>query len=420
MVKKINKTVLSCSLILTLFIGCGGYDNEDKNIVGEAKLLAPPELLFDFNSSVMQGLIAQIGITDKAAFGIKGYKIIYATKNDRGEDVNASGLITVPVPSSIILEGLKKEGKNFTMSIVSDQHGTIFPDSEAPTTVASSIGTNPAVILSPNSWTIQSIIPLSIVGGFVTIQPDYIGFGSSKGITHPYLLEKSSANTVIDMIESTLKFGNDGNLPLNGQIYLTGYSEGGYATLAAAKEIEKNYPDLSLKGVAPMSGPYDLNLTGMGVLGAPVMQRPDFIGGIVNSYSEYYDLDLTTMVKEPYATKLPTFYKGDYTGAQIRAELTESIDEFFVTDFKVDFLTNPNNRLRTLFVQNNVNDYKPTTPTRLYYCKGDSVIPSIIPESSAAKMGVEAINLSDNLEHVECATPAYQSVAQWFNEIRSK
>ncbi len=420
MVKHVNKTVLGCSLILTLFIGCGGYDNEDKNVVGEAKLLAPAKLLFDFNSSVMQSLIAQIGITDKPAFGIKGYKIIYATKNDKGEDINASGLVTVPVPSSAILEGLRKKGKTYSMSIVSDQHGTIFPDTEAPTNVAATIGTNAAALLSPDSWTIQSIIALSVVGGFVTIQPDYIGFGSSKGITHPYLLEKSSANCVIDMIQSALKFGNDGHLPLNGQIFLTGYSEGGYVTLAAAKEIEKNYPDISLKGVAPMSGPYDLNLTGMGVLSSPTMQRPDFIGGIINSYGQNYDIDLTTMVNEPYATKLPTFFLGDYTGAQIRAELTESIDEFFVTNFKVDFLTNPNNKLRTLFVQNSVNDYKPKTKTKLYYCKGDTVIPSVIPESSAAKMGIEAVNIGDTYEHVECASPAYEAVTQWFNELRSE
>ncbi len=420
MLKQINKIVLSSSLILTLFIGCGGYDNEDKNIVGDAKLLSAPKLLFDFNSSIMQNLIAKMGITDKAAFGIKGYEIIYSVTNENGKDINASGLVTIPVPSETILESLKKEGKNFTMSIVSDQHGTIFPNDEAPTIVAKNLNSNPANILQPSSWTIQSIIPLSVVGGFVTIQPDYIGFGSSKGVTHPYLLEKSSANTVINMIKSMLKFGNDASMPLNGQIYLTGYSEGGYATLATAKEIEKNHPDISLKAVAPMSGPYDLNLTGMGVISAQTMKRPDFIGGIINSYSKYYDIDLTTMVNEPYATKLPTFYTGNYTGAEIRAELTESIDEFFIPAFKLDFLTNQHNTLRTLFIQNSVNDYTPITDTRLYYCKGDTVIPSIIPESSAAKMGVSAVNLSDNLDHTECAPTAYQAVTQWFSEIRSK
>ena len=416
----IKKDILFCSLILTLFTGCGGYDNEGKNVIAKDKLLAPPKLLFDFNSSVMQSLIRQIGITDKAAFGIRGYKIIYATKNEKGEDINASGLITVPVATPLILEKLKKEGKNFTMSIISDQHGTIFPDTEAPTTVASNLNKNPANLVAGQSWTISSLLPFSVIGGFVTIQPDYIGFGSSKGVTHPYLLKRSSANSVIDMIESTIKFCNDANLPLNGQIYLSGYSEGGYVTLAAAKEIEKNYPDLSLKGVAAMSGPYDLNLTGLGVLSVPVMQRPDFIGGIINSYSQNYNIALDTMVKEPYATKLPTFYNGNYTGSQIRAELTQSIDEFFVSEFKTDFLTNPDNRLRTLFVQNSVNDYKPTTKTRLYYCKGDSIIPYTIPQTSAAKMGIDAINLSDTLDHAECAPLAYQSVAKWFDEIRSE
>lgn len=410
MVMKMKALLLTGSLSLVLLSGCGGYDNEDKNVVGANKLVAPPELLFDINASVMQQAIAaNLGITDKPAFGIKGYKIIYRSIDDKGNDVNISGLITVPVPTAQILAGLKSQGKNYTMSIVSDQHGTIFPDYEAPTSAA-------ALTHQPYG----AGIIFSSVAGFMTLQPDYIGFGASKGTPHPYLLEKSSANTVIDMLDAALKFGNDANLPLNGQVYLTGYSEGGYVTLAAAKEIENNHHDLTLKGVAPMSGPYDLGLTGLGVLSADMMGRPDFIGGIIYAYAHANDLALDKMVQEPYATLLPTLYDGQKTGEQIRAQLTESVSDFFIPAYRGDFLQNPANELRTLFVQNSVNDYKPKTDTRLYYCSGDSVIPAVIATTSATKMGITAINIDPTKDHAECAVPAYGAVANWFVELRSK
>jgi len=409
MVKGVKLTFVSGVIALTMLSGCGGYDNENKNVVGANKIIAPPELLFDLNASVMQQAIAQLGITDKPAFGVKGYKIIYRTTDDLGHEVNASGLITVPVPTAQILAGLKQLGKNYSMSIVSDQHGTIFPDYEAPTTAAT---------LTHKPYAAGTLF--SAVGGFLTIQPDYIGFGTSKGIPHPYLIEKSSANVVVDMIEAAIKFGNDAQLPLNGQVFLTGYSEGGYVTLAAADEIENHHPDIHLQGVAPMSGPYDLNLTGMGVLSENNMTRPDFIGGIIYSYAHYFDLPLNEMVQEPYATLLPTLYDAQKTGPEIRAQLTESVAEFFLPAYRMDFLTNSQNKLRTLFVENSVNDYTPTSATRLYYCGGDSVIPPVIAQSSAQKMGVDAINISDNLDHVPCAQAAYPAVVQWFDELRSK
>lgn len=405
----LHTLMATATATLLLLNGCGGYDNEDKNVVGADKIVAPPELLFEINASVMQQAIAQqLGITDKPAFGVKGYKIVYRSKDDLGNDINVSGLITVPVPTEQMLAAFAQQGKPFSLSIVSDQHGTIFPDFEAPTTAAS---------ITKQPYGAGTLF--SAVAGFMTLQPDYIGFGTSKGVPHPYLLEKSSANVVIDMIEAAVKFGNDAQLPLNGQIFLTGYSEGGYATLAAADEIENHYPDLHLQGVAPMSGPYDLNLIGMGVLSTDTMARPDFIGGIVYSYSYYYDITLTDIVNEPYATTLPTLYDAQHTGEQIRAELTESVADFFVPTYRADFLTNPSNSLRTLFAQNSVDDYTPIADTRLYYCGGDSVIPPAVAQSAAQKMGVEAIDLNDTLDHVPCAQAAYPAVAAWFDQLRS-
>jgi pimeloyl-ACP methyl ester carboxylesterase len=400
---------LSISLTTLLMSGCG-IDNTDENIVGEGKFIKVTPL-FDINASTMQPTVTSIA-PGQPAFGIKGYRVVYHTKDERGNDINASGLITVPVPSDLILSGLKAQNKNYSMSIVSNQHGTIFPDVEAPTS---------SVIATHKPTSIGTLF--SAVGGFMTIQPDYIGFGESVKENHPYLLEKASANSVIDMLEAAIKFGNDNTLPLNGQVFLTGYSEGGYVTLAAAKEIETNHPDIKLKGLAPMSGPYDLNLTGMGVLSQTEMSRPDFIAGIVYSYATDLDLGLENIVNAQYASKLPTLYDAQKTGEEIRAELTTSIADFFTPTYRGDFLTNPNNTLRQAFVENSVDDWKPTTPTKLLYCSGDTTIDYRISLSAGQKMGIAPENMVDinsSLGHAECAIPAYGATLKWFSELRSK
>lgn len=406
---KKNGLLLSVSLT-ALFVGGCGIDNTDKNIVGRSSLVKVTPL-FEISAANMQPTVSTLK-PGSPAFGVKGVKLEYKTHNQKGEEILVSGLVTIPVPSKLILAGLKKQGKNYSMSIVSDQHGTIFQDYESPSAAA-------AVTKKPY----QAGTVLSAIGGFLTIQPDYIGFGSSNDKQHPYFIEEDSANVVVDMIKATIQFGDTSNLPLNGQVYLTGYSEGGYITLAAAKEIETHHPDIKLAGVAPLSGPYDLNLTGMGVISNDNMSRPDFIGGIINSYASAYDYNLSTLLSAPYASTLPTLYDArDITKPKefIQAQLTNDVGDFFTPAFRGDFLTNANNALRVDFVNNSVDDYKPTAPTQLYYCSGDSIIDPRLALSASAKMGVPAIDLSAGLDHVPCATPAYATAAAWFAKLRSK
>jgi pimeloyl-ACP methyl ester carboxylesterase len=364
--------------------------------------------MFDISSKQLQPTVTALA-PGHPAFGIKGYRVVYKTHDELGNEVNASALVSVPVPSELILGGLKKEGKDFTISIVEDNHGTIFPDLEAPTSSVIATKKPPKIA-----------VLFSGIGGFMTLQPDYIGYGQSAAHTHPYLLKKSSANTVIDLLKSAIKFGNDNSLPLNGQIFLTGYSEGGYVTLAAQEEIEKNHPELHLKGVVGMSGPYNLALVGMGVLSQPQIGRPDFIGAIINSYSQVYGYKLDEIINTQYASKLPTLYDKKKTGSEIMAELTHETKDFFTPTYRADFLQNDKNPLKVAFVKNSVDDFKPKTPTKLFYCGSDVTIPPAIALFVGKKMGIDAVDINSSLNHTQCAVPAYGATLQYFVNLRSK
>ncbi len=403
----LSKGMLSISAAMIVVMSGCGYDNENQNIMGKSEFISATKL-FEVPGSALQPTVSQLA-PGHPAFGLKSYRILYRTHDQKGAEVNASALLTVPVPTQAILEGLKKQGKSFSLSMVSDQHGTIFQDLEAPTS---------SVIATKKPSTISMIF--SAIGGFMTLQPDYIGYGQSKAHPHPYLLEDASANSVVDLIEAAIKFGNDNHLPLNGQIFLTGYSEGGYVTLAAENAIEKKHPDLRLKGVVAMSGPYDLNLIGMGVVSQPQILRPDFIGAIIDSYASSYDIKLDKILNTQYASKLPTLYDKKRDSQEIMQELTHETKDFFNPLFMRDFLTNPKNPLRAAFIQNSVDDFKPQTPTKLFYCGGDKTVPPTITLKASKVMGVDAIDINSSLGHVECAQKAYPAVLTYFDQLRSK
>ena len=64
------------------------------------------------------------------------------------------------------------------------QHGTTARDAEAPSNevAASKV---PVVLAST---------------GYIVLAPDYVGYGSSKGQPHPYLLAAPSASVVVDLL----------------------------------------------------------------------------------------------------------------------------------------------------------------------------------------------------------------------------
>src|SRR5690606_25925463 len=95
--------------------------------------------------------------------------------------------------------------------------------------------------------------------GYATFIPDYLGYGASTQILHPYYNERYSAMAVIDMIKAGKIFCKNEDIPVSDKLFLAGYSEGGYVTLAAQKEIESNPAhNLKITAVAAGAGGYDL------------------------------------------------------------------------------------------------------------------------------------------------------------------
>ena len=141
----------------------------------------------------------------KPVYEVVNHRLRYLTIDGQGRTVTASGLVSVPVKAS-----------SARSPVLSYQHGTIEQDSEAPTNRATAL--EPAVVLASL--------------GYIVVAADYVGYGASKGAPHPYLLSAPTAAAVIDLLTAAKTWRARKRVADNGRLFLIGYSECGFATVA--------------------------------------------------------------------------------------------------------------------------------------------------------------------------------------------
>jgi predicted esterase len=421
MMKQIVKTVAVVAPLLVL-VGCG--DSLDAPVTEEVK---GGELLVDFSAESMKKSLLSSGVVteEDSVYGYKAYKVPYITTDEEGNEVEASGLFVVPTGD----ENFATKG----ISMVSDDHGTIFANREAPTVIADNYG-------GPDG----SAIILTSMGGFATLQADYIGFGDSNEHYHPYLLKKSLASSTIDFIKQVKQFSLDNNITLNNQLFLTGYSEGGYAAMSTLQALEAEPVDgLQVSMAAPMSGPYFMSGLAGAVLQSDTIGIPSFVADIGYAYGIAYDQNLSTIINEPYASKLPTLLLGDYNRTQVDAELTtvtKGENGLFTDSFVSSYFTGQS-WFNVAMAENDVYKWSASTPVALVHCKGDTVVPYAMSELTEGNMTAEgsasvtlypvedtinyfnAMAGSPNpmlpyLDHAECGVYAYVVTNGIFKQYR--
>lgn len=309
--------------------------------------------------------------------------------------------------------------------MVADDHGTIFANAEAPSVIADSSG-------APDG----SAIILTSIGGFATLQPDYIGFGDSSEHYHPFVLKDSLANATVDFIKQVKVFASDNNITLNNQLFLTGYSEGGYASMATLKKIEEEQlTDLTVSLAAPMAGPYALKLMADGTLSQPALSVPSFMANIGYAYAKANNEELNSVINEPFASKLPTLLNGDLDRSKIDPELTTvttGANGLFVQSFVTNYFTDDTHWFKEAAIKNNLHTWAPTTAVRLVHCEGDDVIPyaiSQLTEGTMQALGAAdvqlvpvetALGLDTKLGHATCGSAAYGVATTIFATVRKQ
>ena len=436
MFKHIRKSSLSIVLASSLLLlsGCGEDRNEGVNSVpvpGQSQFISA-EVIDEVSASAMLSIVnASLDPTAKNAFAYKAVKITYLTSGENDEPIVASGLLVVPSATAEYQAFRVANGEDpFTVSMLCDNHGTIFTDAEAPTNIEVKNGM-PDYPLA---------VSMTGYAGFAGIYPDYIGYGvSNKVHPHPYMLKKSSVRASLDMIKASMKYMQDTGVAINYQLFISGYSQGGHLAMALAEKVEKEFDGVSLKGVAPMAGPYLVDAFGDATLKAGAkMAVPAFMAWMADSYSNTYsNLTLDEMVLD---SKLPAF-TGLFDGSNSLVDVQTALmlplgantEWLFKSTFISDYESTPSHKFRTMLKQNNVGEYAATTKIKLIHCTNDDVIPAAMTAGVEMKLnsfgstsvetlyitGVDANASLGESVHGNCARPAYQQAIGWFSAIRT-
>jgi pimeloyl-ACP methyl ester carboxylesterase len=215
--------------------------------------------------------------------------------------------------------------------------------------------------------------------GYIFCIPDLLGFGSSTDILHPYYHYESTADPVVDILKAAKELSEVLNYKFDGNVFLAGYSEGGYATMAGHKMMEETSPTgLNLLASAPASGGYYLKGMQEYFFSQENYQQPYYLGYVAMSYRQVYEVSsiLTDIFKEPYSTEMPDLFDGTLTGGQINENLTNVMADLLQPDILTNIDTDPKYKyLNDAFAINSLHEFVPKKQMTMYHGTADITVP---------------------------------------------
>lgn len=331
-------------------------------------------------------------------FAVQYVSIVYQTVDAHGSSSIASGGLYIPVTTG-------------SLPILSLQHGTeVKRENVASTSPLSSVEATTGLLTGSM--------------GYVTAVPDYIGFGVSTTI-HPYMHASSLSAEVVDFLRAVKIYSSEKNIALNDQLFLTGYSEGGYATLAAQKDIEQNYPDeFQITAAAPLAGPYDIAGTILDGFQKLTYPEPAYIAFLFSAYNEIYGWDrLGDIIAAPYSSQVAGMFNGSQTWGEVINQLPDSMDDLVKQEFIADYLNGSESQIKSAFEENTLLNWSPASPICFIHGTDDQIVPY-----KNALTAYENLSLLTNVEiklipipggtHETSGVPAILLMLEYFETFR--
>jgi len=332
-------------------------------------------------------------------YGISLYTISYNTTY-KGKNIKASGLVAFPDTDK-------------GMPILNFNHGTTSLHADAPT----------------EDLIQYSFFSNAASAGYIVVIPDYLGFGVSDDIVHPYYRSDITGQTVVDMIRAAKELARIEGYNFNGDVFLSGYSEGGFATMSTHHNMEQNnYKGLNLIASAPASGGYDI--TGMldYFLSKETYHVPYYIAYVAIGYKTSYDWDLplSAMFNEPYSDLIPSYFNGKYSGYEINSVLTDDLSLLLTSNFRNNIYSDPDLKVIVdAFEENSLDNWIPKKKMLMYHGTADITVPyqnSVDTYNNFISLGadkskIEFIQLQGE-NHSSGSIPYIIDLFDRFNELK--
>lgn len=391
--KKIMKKTLSLLVVVLVF-----------SVKMYSQFTVSKTFIRSFTKAQLDSTLNANGIPAALAgtvYDIDVYKLVYNTVNYDSSSFTASGLFVVP--------------KNTTCKhpLMSYAHGSMSSKEDAPSRFN---GIEPMV----------SAITAS--NGVVSVAPDYLGLGDGPGL-HRYQHAATEATATIDLIRAARETCDSLGLQLNGQIFLTGYSQGGHAAMAAHKMIqEKIDNEMHVTASVPMSGAYDMSGVMVDVmLSDSVYPSPSYLAYIVYSWNQMYNLydTLARPLLSPYDSLMPHWFDGTHGLGWIDGQMPGIPKSIFKPDTVAAFAADTNHPFRLALKENDVTNWLPTSPVKMLFCRADSYVSwknSLVCYNKMKALGCtvcDTFNVNENLEHQACAQFAILNMKSFFDGLKN-
>jgi len=397
------KTLKFLALLL-LITNCSKSDETNGSTpYVDNKYLISSELLRSHSATglaLVAGAFISLSDLSDPLKNIEAYKIKYKTTDVDGSEIVASGVVFVPQGDA-------------EMPIVSYQHGTISNNDNAPSNVES---------LGNDEYTIMAAFSSF---GFVVSMPDYIGYGASVAFEHPYEHGNSLGSTSYDMLKATKEFLTNEEVKANNKLFLLGYSEGGYATLALQKYLEDK-GDLSITHSLPSAGAYNKTEFSKNILNQNI-ELPHMANylWVLYTYNRIYE-----NLRRPWSDYVLAPYAEILININSREITQISLDKFETNPQKLftsDFLKNLNDGTDKAFLSalsdNDLLDWTPIAPITFYHGTEDQFVYPLNSISAAATLKEKSTEVTyvpmEGENHYTGSIEYFKRVRIKINEILS-
>ena len=247
----INKPIMTRGLLSLaiasslLLVGCNDDDNE--------RIVSDTTTVKTISSFTATQINTQFGLnttaTPTAKCDIKIEKVSYRTVGAAGERTNATAALMLPSGDSADCQGDRP--------VLLYAHGTTTDKGYDFAQVGN--------VKNPAVGEANLIAANFAAQGYIVVAPNYAGYDESKLDYHPYLVAQQQSTDMVDALDSARniierkKRANDTNyskIDDSGKLFIAGYSQGGYVTMATARLLEAQKKPVT--AIAPSSGPYAL------------------------------------------------------------------------------------------------------------------------------------------------------------------
>jgi hypothetical protein len=344
----------------------------------------------------LQSDFSEYDIPLEIHFDVSLYRVEYHTIDVHNNPTIATGVIAIPF------------APNHGRPLLSFQHGTVLKR----TSVASVNGFD--------------IVSMWLGGrGFISAIPDFLGLGISE-MFHPYMVSNPSATAVVDIIRACRNLCDSLGILISDQLFLTGYSEGGYVTMATHKYIEENlYDEFQMTASAPCAGPYDLSTVMYNLmLTVEPYGSPNYLPYTILSYNDTYYLyeSPSDFFIAPYDTLLPQLFDGTHSAGEVDAVMPEIPIQIVRQDILDEVTYNSNHPLRIALQNNDVYSWTPQSPMTLLHSIEDELVPVQNTWNAYdyfTNHGAENVDIFvDNLgSHTEAASVILLAAAAWIESF---